>query len=270
LRHYGFLGVDYPGLQAAHLDAKQPLALKFRVSLLGAAAAEQPKKWALVYTRNGKGYVHDNIADAAAAIRKMGAENGFGVDVTDDPNFFTNEKLKQYKVLIFSNSNNEAFTNDRQREAFKRFIKSGGGFVGIHSASGSEREFPYYWQVLGGKFLYHPKMQPFTVRVVDREFPATKGMPASFQWEDECYHIEFLNPDIHPLLVTDPRKLDDPQRAKHPFGLVGDALPLSWYMEYDGGREFYCALGHKKEHYSNPILYQHILKGILWAMGSTD
>jgi type 1 glutamine amidotransferase len=270
LRHYGFLGVDYPGMQEARLNPGQPLTLKFRVSLSG-GSVEAHRDSILVYTRNytrdGKGYVHDNIADSVAAIRKMGAENGFNVDVTDDPNFFTEAKLMQYKALVFSNSNNEAFSSQRQRDAFKKYIESGGGFVGIHSASGSEREWPYFWEVLGGKFLYHPKLQPFTVRVVDHDHPATKSMPASFQWEDECYHIEYLNPDLHPLLVTDPAKLDDPQRKKHPFSLVGDAMPLSWYQQYDGGREFYCALGHKKEHYQNPILYNHILNGILWAMG---
>jgi len=197
----------------------------------------------------------------------MGAESGFGVDDTADPNFFTDATLKQYKAIIFANSNNEAFDNDRQRDAFKKFIESGGGLVGIHSATGSERNWPYFWQVMGGRFLYHPKLQPFTVRVVDPNFAATKGMPASFQWEDECYHVELLNPDIHPLLVTDPSKLNDLQREKHPFGLVGDAMPLSWYMTVDGGREFYCALGHKKEHYKDPILYNFLLNGILWAMG---
>jgi type 1 glutamine amidotransferase len=270
LRHYGFLGVDYPGLQAAKLDTRQPLVLKFKVSLLG-GAAEPTKPAVLVYTRNhtpdGKGYVHDNIADSVAAIRKMGAENGFDVDATDDPNFFTPEKLKQYKAIVFSNSNNEAFNSPAQREAFQKYIKGGGGFVGIHSASGSERAWPYFWEVLGGSFLYHPKLQPFTIRVVDHEHPSTKGMPASFVWEDECYHIEHLNPDLHPLLVTDPGKLNDPRHAKNPFTLVGDAMPLSWYMNYDGGREFYCALGHKKEHYKDPILYNHLLNGILWAMG---
>jgi type 1 glutamine amidotransferase len=221
----------------------------------------------LVYTHNGKGYVHDNIADSVAAIRKMGVENGFGVDASDDPGIFTDARLKQYKVLVFANSNNEAFDNDDQRAAFKRFIQAGGGFVGIHSASGSERNWPYFWEILGGKFVWHPKLQPFKVRVVDRNHPATKGMPASFLWEDECYFIGNLNPNIHPLLVTDPAKLIDPQRSKYPWTLVGKALPLSWYMQVDGGREFYTALGHKKEHYSNPILYRHILGGIRWAMG---
>ena len=89
------------------------------------------------------------------------------------------------------------------------------GSSAYHSASGSEREWPYFWEVLGGKFLYHPKMQPFTVRVVDHDFPATKDMPASFQWEDECYHIEYLNPEIHPLLVTDPGKLESIRRERN-------------------------------------------------------
>jgi type 1 glutamine amidotransferase len=270
LRHYGFLGVDFPGLQPYRLDTKVPLVLKFRVTLVSGVSTAQPKK-VLVYTRNhtpdGKGYVHDNIADSVAAIRKMGAENGFGVDATDDPVFFTDANLKQYSALVFSNSNNEAFNNEAQREAFKRYIQAGGGFVGIHSASGSERNWPYFWSVVGGKFLYHPRLQKFTVSVADASHPSTKGLPASFEWEDECYHLEFMNPDLHPLLVTDPSKLDDNQRAKHPFGLVGNALPLAWTLRTDGGREFYTSLGHKKEDYRNPILYQHILGGIQWAMG---
>ena len=225
----------------------------------------------LVYTRNfvtnGKGYVHDNIQSCVAAIRKMGAENGFAVDVSDDPKVFTGENLKQYKALVFANSNNEAFADDAQREAFKRYIQAGGGFAGIHSASGSERNWPYYWAVLGGKFLRHPKFQPFTVRVTDPNHPATKDLPATFEWTDECYYHDHLNPGIHVLLATDPAKLDDPNKAEYPGGRFGDSLPLAWTQNFDGGREFYTALGHAKEYYSNPLLYQHILGGILWAMG---
>jgi len=244
------------------------LLLASSIALQGQASTSQPApQTVLVYTKNGKGYVHDNIADSVAAIRKMGAENGFGVKVTADPSVFDDTTLKQYKVLVFANTNNEAFDTDDHRQAFKRYIESGGGFVGIHSASGSERSWPFFWSVVGGKFLYHPKLQPFTVRVMDREHPATKHLPATFEWEDECYHLEYMNPDLHPLLVTDPLKLVDPDRGKHPFELVGSALPLSWTLRLAGGRQFYTALGHKKEHYANPILYQHILGGILWAMG---
>ncbi len=244
--------------------------MRFFLTLLlvcATASGQPPQDNILVYTRNGKGYVHDNIADSVAAIKKMGAANGFTVEVTDDPARFTDDNLRRYKALVFSNTNNEAFTDESQREAFKRYVESGGGFVGIHSASGSERNWPYFWHVLGGKFLYHPKLQEFTIRVVDREHPSTRHLPANFQWEDECYHLEFMNPNIHALLVTDPAKLQNPDRSKHPFELVGDRLPLSWTLRSGTGRRFYTALGHKKEHYSNPLLYQHILGGVLWAIG---
>jgi type 1 glutamine amidotransferase len=248
---------------------KRLIGLLALLALTAPTLADEPK--VLVYTRNfvtsGTGYVHDNIADSVAAIRKMGAENGFAVDASDDPGVFTTANLRQYRVLIFSNSNNEAFENEAQRAAFKEFIHAGGGFVGIHSASGSERNWPYYWSVVGGKFLRHPRLQKFTIRVKDANHPATKDLPATFEWEDECYFLEFLNPDLHPLLVTDPTRLDDPGRAQHSDDLFGDSMPLAWSLKVDGGRAFYTALGHKKEHYANPLFARHILGGILWAMG---
>ena len=35
LRHYGFLGVNYPGLEAITLKPGQPLTLKYRVTVYG-------------------------------------------------------------------------------------------------------------------------------------------------------------------------------------------------------------------------------------------
>ena len=245
------------------------VAISLAASAGGAAAAE--KKKVLAYTRNhvtnGKGFVHDNIASSVEAIKKIGEENGFSVDVSDDPKVFTPENLKQYSAIVFANSNNEAFETVAQRDAFRRYIRGGGGFVGLHSASGSEREWPWFWSMLGGKFRRHPKLQPFEVRVVDPNHPATKDLPETFKWEDECYYHDNINKDIHPLLVVDPHKLNDPQEKEYPGDLFGDAMPLAWCHEFEGGRSFYCALGHKKEHYKDPTLVKIIKGGILWAMG---
>src|SRR5579863_3432840 len=175
------------------------LAIIFALPAPGSAAERRILVYTRNYTPDGKGYVHDNIASSVEAIRKMGAEKGFAVDASDDPAVFTGGNLKQYAAIVFSNSNNEAFASDVQRDAFKAYIEAGGGFVGIHSASGSERGWPYFWQVLGGKFVVHPKMQAFTVQVTDASFPATKGLPAEFAWTDECYFIDHLNPDIKPV-----------------------------------------------------------------------
>jgi type 1 glutamine amidotransferase len=227
-------------------------------------------KKVLVYTRNytpdGKGYVHANIAASVEAIKKIGVEKGFGVDVSDDPTSFTDANLKQYAALVFSNSNNEAFATDAQRDAFKHYIQSGGGFVGIHSASGSQRDWPYFWSVLGGKFLVHPKLQKFTVRNVDSSHVATKGIPAEFEWTDEFYFVDHLNPGIHPVLVSDRTKLQYLDAVKNDLSTFATQTPLAWWQKFDGGREYYIALGHNKEDYANPILVKLIENGIVWAM----
>lgn len=237
----------------------------------GATAAAGAEPRVLVYTRNytpdGKGYVHENIWASVEAIRKMGREAGFRVEAADQPVVFTAERLKQYRAIVFSNSNNEAFENDGQREALRSYVRGGGGVVGIHSATGSERKWPWFWAMMGGKFLRHPKMQPFTVRVRDAGHPSTRGLPAAFEWTDECYYHDNLAPDIRAVLVTDPSKLDDPKKSEYPGDRFGDALPLAWWHDFEGGRVFYTALGHKPEHYQDARLTAHIVGGIEWAMG---
>src|SRR5580692_5656953 len=100
-----------------------------QLASLAAQTAPQPR--ILVYTRNytpdGKGYVHDNIASSVEAIQKLGTENGFTVDISDDPVVFTEANLRQYAAVVFSNSNNQAFSSDAQRTAFQQYIESGGG-----------------------------------------------------------------------------------------------------------------------------------------------
>ena len=99
----------------------------------------QPVNWKkikiLVYTKNGVGFVHDNIENSIVALKALGEKHGFAVDATEDPAVFTDENLKQYDALVFSNTNNDVFDTDAQRVALMRYIQAGGGFVGIHSAA---------------------------------------------------------------------------------------------------------------------------------------
>lgn len=236
------------------------------------ADAAEPR--VLVYTKNqvqdqdGKRlYVHDNIPASVEAIKKLGAENHFIVDVSDDPGAFTDANLKKYKALIFDNTNNEIFDNEDQKAALQRYIRAGGGWVGIHAACASMRQWPWLWSVMGGKFVRHAKLQPFTVKVKDPKDISTAHLPATFEWTDEFYYVDYLSLDLHVLLAGDLSKVDDPGKDKYPGKVFGDEFPLSWRHEFEGGREWFTALGHKPEHYSDPKLMKHILGGILWAMG---
>ncbi len=167
----------------------------------GLSLPAQAQQKVLVYTRNytpdGKGYVHDNIA----VQRGRNQENGCGKRIRQltsqtIPPFSADANLKNYSALVFSNSNNEAFSSDAQRDAFKQLHRSPAEASSASTpASGSEREWPYFWSVLGGKFAAHPRMQSFTgAGCRSRVFPLMKSLPAQFEWTDECYFIDHLNP----------------------------------------------------------------------------
>ncbi len=221
----------------------------------------------LIYTRNGKGYVHDNIPASVKALKEICAGMGIQADATDDPALFTPENLKKYDALIFSNTNNEVFDNEAQKKALQEYIRHGGGFVGIHSANATERDWPWMWAMVGGKFVRHAHHQTFTVQVVDSLHPSTAPLPARWTVDDECYYSNELNPDIHILLAADLTTVEDPGRAEYPGRTFGDSFPLCWCHTYDGGREWYTALGHDASFYSDPLFRKHLKGGIAWVLG---
>ena len=242
-----------------------------------AGAADLPS--VLVYTHNStvtldgkKAYIHDNIADCVKAIEKIGAENRFKVVHSDDPSVFTNANLKSYKAIIFANSNNQAFDTEEERQAFVDYIHHGGGFVGIHSATGSERGWTWYWQLIGASFGFHPPLQKFTIHIKDKNHPATKFFQGdTWDWEDEFYVMKEPPKNVHVLLEGDLKSLKgvDPEKMKALTAGKENAerlmLPLAWYHEFEGARSFYTALGHKKEYYRDPLYVKHLTGGILWA-----
>ncbi len=255
------------------MPAPTPISLR-SASLTLLLLASMPLSAAdkvLVYTRNftkdGKGFVHDNIAACTKTLKELGADNGFVTEVSDDPAVFTAASLKPYKALVFANSNNEAFANDDQRAAFKAYIQAGGGFVGIHSSCGSERDWPYFQHVQGGKFLVHAPLQKFTIKVLDAVHPATAHLGKTWVWSDECYFFTNLNPDLKVLLALDPSTpLDKFSLSQPNLGQHNGQFPLAWCHEADGARAFYTSLGHKIEYYSDPTFKQHLLGGIQWVL----
>jgi len=223
-------------------------------------------KKVLVYTKNGEGYVHDNLAESIKMVERLGEEHGFAVDASDDPAVMTEENLKQYDALIFSNTNNETFDTDAQKLAFQRYMQAGGGFVGIHSASGSERDWDWFAQMLGGRFRRHPPFQEFDIKVLDSGHPSTAFLGDTWQWEDECYYLTNLNPGMQVLLAADLTTVKDKQQDEYPGTNFGNLFPICWQHEFDGGRQWYTALGHSKEFYSDPTFVKHIMGGIQWVL----
>ncbi|GAA4801868.1 hypothetical protein GCM10023231_33400 [Olivibacter ginsenosidimutans] len=221
----------------------------------------------LVYTKNGKGFVHDNIRNSVKAIQSLASSKGFVVDVSDDPADFTDDNLKQYDALIFSNTNNTVFDNDAQRIALMRYIQAGGGFVGIHSAAGTERNWPWFKQLLGGTFDWHEPGQSFSVNLIDRNHPSVAHLPQVWKRvTDECYYLKEMEVNLHVIAVNDLTTIDR-VRERRPI-TFGNKFPSVWCHEFDGGRSWYTSLGHQKEDYDDPDFQKHILGGIIWVIGN--
>lgn len=234
--------------------------------MMGMSMSVAQQTSVLIYTKNGEGYVHDNIEASVTALQKICSKHNIETEVSDDPSVFTDENLRRFHVIIFSNTNNEGFDTDEQRKAFVRYIRAGGGFMGIHSACASERQWPWFWANMGGFFVRHPKLQEFDIKIVDADHASTSFLPDTWAWEDECYLMNHLNPDINILLAVDLRTIEDDQIDEYPGDTFGNYFPLAWYHEFEGGRQFYTALGHKIEHYDDPNFVRHLEGGLMWIL----
>jgi uncharacterized protein len=225
----------------------------------------------LVYTKNGKGYVHDNIPYAVKCIQKLGQEHGFKVDVSDTSSVFTENNLKQYTLLIFPSTNNDVFTTDEQRVIFRRYIQSGGGFVGLHSVTGTERNWKWFKMMIGGTFSWHAKNQKFNVKVIEPSHPSIQGIPKVWERKDECYFAKELYPGTKVLMAHDVTSLDnstaDSIKIRQFSAPFSELYPAVWYHQFDGGNIWITALGHDKENYEDPMHVKHIFQGISFIAG---
>ncbi len=228
----------------------------------------QPKKLkgihVLVYTKNGKGYVHENIPFAADCIKKLADEYRFSADVSDNPAVFTKENLEKYELLIFTSTNNDVFDNDEQRLAFRCYIEAGGGFVGIHSVVGTERNWKWFKTMLGGSFAWHPDFQRYRIVTIDHSHPSVAGLPAIWEKEDECYFQKEMYPGIQTIMAHDLTSLNENQKEKINTysGPYTELYPAVWHQQFDGGYIWITALGHDKKDYQDPVFVRHILNGM--------
>lgn len=221
----------------------------------------QTKINVLVFSKTAA-FRHQSIEAGKTALAKMAKEKGFGVSFTEDAALFTELNLKKYNTVVFLNTTGDVLNNEQQT-TFERYIQAGGGYVGIHAATDTEYEWPWYNQLAGAWFLDHPStpsnVQKGKFIVTLKNHWATKGMPDEFERTDEFYAFKDISPKINVVLKIDEKS--------YIGGKNGDNHPMSWYQEFNGGRSFYTAMGHTDETYSEPLFLNHIWAGINYTAG---
>ena len=210
----------------------------------------------LVFTKTA-GYRHESIEKGVKAIAKLGKQNRFDVVHSEDASIFTEKNLSQYKLVIFLNTTGDILTDDQQKN-FESFIKNGGSFMGIHSATDTEYDWPWYGKLVGAYFLNHPEKSNAEVVKIDQNHQSCTHLPERWLRYDEWYNYKSINPDINVLLQLD--------ENTYQGGENGLTHPIAWYHEFEGGRVFYTGMGHTKQSYSEPEFKKHLLGGILYCL----
>ena len=246
----------------------------------GAAATDAPRvpKKVLVVTTT-VGYRHSSIETAERVIAALGRSSGgyelelASVPPPEDPGATTayeNEvravlaekmnpaALQGYDAVVFANTVGELPLPDR--DAFIRWVRNGGAFIGIHSASDTLHGYAPYREMLGAEFDVHHEQVTIEARNVDPSHPANRHLGATWnlQGRKEEIHLfkNYLQPSLHELIVLD----------RHPNTGAPGHYGISWCREFGKGRVFYTALGHNESVWELPEFQQHLLGGIGWAM----
>jgi uncharacterized protein len=228
----------------------------------------QTKQFKALLVTNTRGWHHESLHAGVLAIQQLGIKNYFDVALFENPAGFTDKYLEQFKVIIFLNTTADIFDSSQQK-VMERFIQSGKGFVGVHSASDTEYDWEWYNKLVGRMFHIHPVIQTAKVNIIDSAFPGLEGFAGNKLWTDEWY--EFGSEKVtglHYILAIDESSynpvVDWPHRNKKGIGM-GKLHPVAWYHNFDGGRSFYTALGHLPSVFSDAVFLNHLYAGIFWA-----
>jgi type 1 glutamine amidotransferase len=283
-------------LTPAGLRGQDPQPSAEEIAQMRAAAPEKPRvppakpRKLLVFSRSW-GYKHTARPFGAKAIEILGQKTGaFEAVLTEEDAFFEPQSLEQFDAVVLNNTNEEIFLPEdfaklappeqakaRQRDemlkkSFAEFLQAGGGLAVLHAGVASFRDWPEFGSIVGARFDNHPWGAGSTVvvRVEEPDHPLAAAFKEPFfMVTDEIYQVTapYSRDHLRVLLSLDPvRTRTTPEQKKNIHRQDMD-FAMTWIKSYGQGRVFYCAFGHQHELFWNPIVLQHNLDGIQFALG---
>lgn len=209
-----------------------------------------------------------NLTEPVAILQfqEMAQRHAFGLTWTTVNSRITDENLAKFDVIVFLQSTPRNFTPE-QLESLKKFIRNGGGFVGIHGTSANRNDDEWFQKLVGRVFTNHPEEQTAVMNVINKNHPSTMHLPDRWIWTDEWYsYNEPLTENLIDLITLD-ESTYDPDRT---WGddrktAMGEYHPVAWCQEFEGGRSFYTTLGHMPALFKDVWFLDHIYGGIYWA-----
>ncbi|MEM1319761.1 MAG: ThuA domain-containing protein [Bacteroidota bacterium] len=236
---------------------RQSQTILFLLCLVLFASCSKTEKKVLIFSKTAE-FRHASIEAGVQSIRQLMESEGIQVTATEEAVYFTEDSLRQYAAVIFLNTTGDVLNNIQQAD-FERYIQAGGGFVGIHAATDTEYHWAWYNQLVGAYFDGHPAIQDAKLSCTSKGEVCCKGLPEVWSFNEEWYNFRSINPNIEVLVAVD--------ESSYEGGTNGKNHPVVWKHQFDGGRAFYTALGHKEETYQDPLFLKQIGAGIEYAIG---
>lgn len=230
------------------------------------AAPAQPRKMLILIAT--KGFRHTGaMAIGAKAFELMGQKTkAWETVITDDVNALAADKLKGFDAVMFQNCTGPLFEDEALRKSLLDFIKSGKGFIGIHSATDAFYDkWPEYGEMIGGYFAGHlPGKITVSVKLDDPAHPLNAAFAGKgFEFNDEIYMFKepYSREKLRILQSIDVEACGFP-------GKRADAdYAMGWVKAYGQGRVFYSAWGHDDAAWYSAPMLKHWMDGIQFALG---
>lgn len=236
-------------------------------ALVAASACAAPKR-ILVITES-KGFVHSvvkrptngQLCIVEKALQEIGQKSGVFETVNSQNAIeaLTGDNLRNFDGLFFYTTG-AILPAGEPREALLEFVKSGKGFVGVHSATDTFAEFKGYVSFINGNFDGHPWNASETSAFTNHEpaHPTVKMWPAEFKFKDEIYQYKGYDPEAVRVLLS--LNMADTKTKG------GYHVPVCWVRQYGDGRLFYTNLGHNESTWQDERYREHLLEGFKWSL----
>jgi type 1 glutamine amidotransferase len=197
-------------------------------------------------------------------LGRIGQNSGlFDVTATEDVSALSSENLARYGAVMFYTTG-ELPMNAAQKAALLDFVRSGRGFLGVHSATDTFYEWAEYGALIGGYFDGHPWHQSVRIEVTAPSDALVSFLGRAFEIKDEIYQFrDFDEQGSRVLLRLDGKSVDLSREGVHQRSY---GWPLAWTRSYGQGRVFYTALGHEQAVWRDPRYQQLLLNAIRWSM----
>jgi type 1 glutamine amidotransferase len=229
---------------------------------------------------------HDTNFARLELLKLLAEEEDVWVRVADS--FADIEVIANSRLLITYTC--DLCPSEAEQAGLQRFLEAGGRWFALHGTNAlvelvdgkadTPDKAPLLMRNLGSRFVAHPAIETFAVRVVDHDHPVTRGIE-DFEIEDEPYYCEFFGENR--VLLEASYTSPSTGYARSDFGTDRDAQPQMYLHPVGEGQVLYLTLGHCTGKYdmqpmldvapitrcawNYPIFYVLLRRGIRWGIG---